>query len=384
MGNYKELKPIRFPHELEEEVEKEIARVFKDEIFIPLVKIMKQRPRDVLMNAIEGSDVLLSAIKSGRIYFYRGQFKGDFNASISKELGRIGAVWNSDTRTFSIQAAQLSDPIKLAISNSQTTFEKLLERINLKLQQILPAEIAEKVQLEKIFEKVIYKVDKDVEDTLKGTKRIAQEKLNDEKRSGIIPSVNPSTFTPSDSNIPASDSDGVPVIQPTVRTTQLPQNFLEQLVLQPKMNPEQVTKIAKEYSRNMELYIKDWTEENIIKLREMIMQKTLAGQRYEGIVSSIQETYQVSQSKAKFLARQETNLLATKLKETRYLDAGVDAYKWSCVKGSAKHPVRPMHKKLDGKEFSWNNPPIVDDKGNRKNPGEDYNCRCIAIPIVRF
>lgn len=381
MGNYKELRPIRFPPELEKEVEDELSRVFREEIYLPLVKIVKQNPRDILSNAKEGTDVLLDAIKSGRIYFYRGQFRGDFNSLISKELRRLGAVWNSGTGTFNIQAAQLSDPIKLAINNSQTTFEKMLIRLEAKLSQILPAKIAEKIQIQKIFEKVIYKVDKEVEDTLKGTKRIREEA----KRNLSTDEIDQSSISPSTPpTLPASDTDGVPVIPQPAQTTQLPKSFVEQVVIQPKFTPEQVTKIAEEYTENMKMYIKGWTEENIIKLREEIKQNTLEGKRFEGIVSAIENNYGVSQSKAKFLARQETNLLATKLKETRYLDAGVTEYRWVCVKGSPAHPVRPMHKKLDGTVHSWNNPPIVDQKGNRKNPGEDFNCRCVAKPIVRF
>lgn len=38
--------------------------------------------------------------------------------------------------------------------------------------------------------------------------------------------------------------------------------------------------------------------------------------------------------------------------------------------------VRPSHRVRDGRIFSWSNPP---DTGH---PGEDYNCRCEAIPYV--
>ena len=41
-----------------------------------------------------------------------------------------------------------------------------------------------------------------------------------------------------------------------------------------------------------------------------------------------------------------------------------------------------MHKDLDGKIFEFANPPITNEKGDRNNPGEDWQCRCEAIPIV--
>ena len=58
-------------------------------------------------------------------------------------------------------------------------------------------------------------------------------------------------------------------------------------------------------------------------------------------IGAIQKSYGVTANKAKFLARQETKLLTTTLKEVRYVDAGVTKYKWKSVTGTAAHPVRP-------------------------------------------
>ena len=92
----------------------------------------------------------------------------------------------------------------------------------------------------------------------------------------------------------------------------------------------------------------------------------------------------MSQRKAKFLASQETRLLTSKLKEVRYKDVGIDEYIWQTVKGTPEHPVRPMHKKLNGTKQRFSSPPITNEKGQRNNPGEDYRCRCVARPIVKF
>ena len=80
----------------------------------------------------------------------------------------------------------------------------------------------------------------------------------------------------------------------------------------------------------------------------------------------------------------ENYLYVTKLKETIYTDAGVPKYKWGTVVGSPGHEVRHSHAILKGKIFRWDNPPVVNEKGDRKNPGEDFGCRCFAIPIVEF
>jgi GNAT superfamily N-acetyltransferase len=44
--------------------------------------------------------------------------------------------------------------------------------------------------------------------------------------------------------------------------------------------------------------------------------------------------------------------------------------------------VRDMHDELEGTEHAWDDPPVTDKYGNRNHPGEDYQCRCVAVPIL--
>lgn len=44
--------------------------------------------------------------------------------------------------------------------------------------------------------------------------------------------------------------------------------------------------------------------------------------------------------------------------------------------------VRRSHAWLNNKKFLWSNPPITNKEGTRNHPGGDYNCRCIAIPVI--
>lgn len=60
---------------------------------------------------------------------------------------------------------------------------------------------------------------------------------------------------------------------------------------------------------------------------------------------------------------------------------GIEEYKWVTVHDSR---VRHDHKALDGRIFRFDSPPIVDNAtGRRGNPGDDYNCRCHARPIIQ-
>lgn len=314
------LPPIKETTEDYEEIEKCIIALFKTEIYLPLLREMGLGSK-TLKNAPQD---LADAIRSGRITFYRGEFRGRFSSAITRELKKIGAKWDRRQGSFKIQLSSLTPEIKHAIETSENRFLQTISRIDKKLREILPEEIADRLNISDRFDSVLWKVDKEFRKSIKG------------------------------------------------------------ITVAPDLTPERRKKIAEEYTNNMRLYIKEWTEKEIVKLRKDVQSKAFAGNRYETMVKTIQKSFGVSQNKAKFLARQETSLLITKFKETRYTDAGVREYIWSCVAGSTNHPVRPMHKKLEGKRFRWDDPPITDEKGNRNNPGQDYNCRCFARPVVKF
>lgn len=381
MGKSKiELQPIVTPKQYADVVEGLLTSWLREEVYLPLIRELRLPRKHSSIRLLQNStdrDKLVDALMKGTIYYYRGYFKGKFSAETIKEMRRLKAEYNEKLDGWKVPQEKIPYPIQTAILNSQTAFDRVVERLQKKLDSVIHANFAGSVQLKKIFEKIIYKVDDSVQDTIlgiPGTKKIDGKIVLDDPKK-------PRPKRPSKSL--DEDEESIPSYSP-FESEKVKQRILDEVVISPKLSPEQVTRIAEEYSQNMELDIVGWTQSKIKELRVMVEEKVMKGERYESIAKVIEESYGVSQSKAKFLARQETHLLTTKMKETRYERAGVYEYKWKCVAGSHDHPVRPMHKMHDNKTFRFDNPPIVDKKGNRKNPGEDYNCRCTAIPIVRF
>lgn len=317
------LQPIKETTEDFEKIERAIRKLFRDEVYLPLIKQLGGN-RNTLQNA---NDALNGAIKSGRIQFYRGTFSGRFNASISRELKALGAQWDRKTRTFKLPQSSLPPETKTAIALSEARFQQQLASIDKQLKKIVPEKISEQLKVSQHFDTTLFKTEKSFQRSMKG------------------------------------------------------------LVVPPSLSENQRKRISDEWEKNMQLWIKDFTQKEILELRQNMQKSVFAGNRYESAVKTIQKSYDVTVNKAKFLARQETSLLMTKFKQTRYQEAGVDKYLWGCVAGSANHPVRPWHKALEGKVFRWDNPPITTKPGEpvrRNNPGQDYNCRCFAKPIVRF
>ena len=131
------------------------------------------------------------------------------------------------------------------------------------------------------------------------------------------------------------------------------------------------------------LLIKSIPSETLGNMREIILGSYLKGSSIRDIQKAIQETYNVSKRKAQLLARDQVATLNAQLTKAQQTDAGCKKYRWSDSR------VRDCHKALNGKVFSWDNPPEMwyETKrgrvytGRRCHPGEDYCCRCVAIPV---
>jgi SPP1 gp7 family putative phage head morphogenesis protein len=102
--------------------------------------------------------------------------------------------------------------------------------------------------------------------------------------------------------------------------------------------------------------------------------------RAKEIAAEIMRTEEVTTSRAVLIARTEVARTSTTLTQARAQSIGADSYIW---RTSGDSTVRSDHKKLNGKIFQWNNPPVADERsGERANPGCIWNCRCFAEPII--
>lgn len=143
--------------------------------------------------------------------------------------------------------------------------------------------------------------------------------------------------------------------------------------------------------------LRRWVDENIQKIKSIpndtlgSMQKIILdgfreGKTITAIQKEIQKEYSVTRRKAQLLARDQIATLNAQLSKLQQEDAGCSKYKWSSSKDSR---VRDCHRALDGKIFSWDDPPEMwyETKSGRVytgrhcHPGEDIACRCVAIPV---
>lgn len=117
--------------------------------------------------------------------------------------------------------------------------------------------------------------------------------------------------------------------------------------------------------------IKSIPEQYFEKLGEAVGKNMEAGMRFEDLAKEIERIGNVTESRAKLIARDQTSKMNGAFNEARQTSLGIDKYKWQT---SGDERVREEHQANDGQVFSWNDPPATG------HPGDDINCRCVAVP----
>lgn len=310
------LRPIRDKHIYSRRIFKALFTAWIDGFWNELLKVIQP-----IAEYYNSNNVLIEAIMSHRIQYVNDRFVGDFNAKISKELINIGAKYDKRSKSFVIARGRLPVDINHAVAVASlataTMYKKVLDFINsFNPSSIMPL----------INEEVGVELDQILEDLDDQAKRTIEDVI-------------------------------------TVKV---------------RLSPTEKSNLKKMYTNNLQLPIQNFTQDQVVRIRQLVEQNLFRGLGDQALVEVLTKEFNVTRSKARFWARQETGLLVSAYRQATYKTVGITKYKWST---SHDERVRTMHKDLDGETFEFANPPITNEKGDRNNPGEDWQCRCQAIPI---
>ena len=103
------------------------------------------------------------------------------------------------------------------------------------------------------------------------------------------------------------------------------------------------------------------------------------GRRAKEIADEIMKTGEVTRSRAELIARTESSRTSAELTKARAQHIGATHFQWITA---GDRNVRPRHRKLNGKVFAFDDPPVIGEKGERGLPGTIYNCRCVMLPVI--
>lgn len=130
-----------------------------------------------------------------------------------------------------------------------------------------------------------------------------------------------------------------------------------------KTNVDLITSIPKQYLQDVEGLVQRGLKSGR-SVRDI--QKELTA-RYKGALRN------KPRNRAELIARDQTMKLNGDLNHLRQTNLGIEKYTW---RTSQDERVRPSHAVLDGRVFKWSDPPDVG------HPGEDFQCRCTAEPVI--
>jgi SPP1 gp7 family putative phage head morphogenesis protein len=102
------------------------------------------------------------------------------------------------------------------------------------------------------------------------------------------------------------------------------------------------------------------------------------GRRADEVAKDIMKIANVTESRARLIARTEVAKANSTLNEARAVAVGSKAYIWRTAQDES---VRESHAEMEGEIVRWDQPPTLSD-GTTTHAGQIYNCRCYAEPIL--
>lgn len=152
---------------------------------------------------------------------------------------------------------------------------------------------------------------------------------------------------------------------------------------------EMYSQLLEKWIADNVLAIKSMPTNTLGNLQEIILNGYKSGKSITQIREEIQDEYNMEKRRAELLARDQVATLNSQVTKMQQTDAGVKKYKWSSSRDSR---VRDSHADFDGKIFSWDDPPEgyymtkngIVYTGRCCHPGEDFACRCCAIPVFDY
>lgn len=324
-----ELKPIKYKKSYETLIANKIIVWLWGNIFSECFKILQTK------TIYNDDSVIRQAIQDGLIYFQDGAFyskTGRFSNKISKELERIGAKYSAFRKAYLIDKAKLPTEILWAIDTLKAqTAQKVFA-----LQGFLTYQLGELSKEEKklVFDDAVETIMQDLQERV--YKNAKEKKIE---------------------------------------------------LITPKLTEFRQNEIAKKYTNNLDFWIKNWTGDEIVRMRETVGQMAIEGKSAKTIQEYIAKEFGVSQRHAKFLARNESAIATTSYLSAKYQEEGFRSFRWVV---NLDNRERPWHRTLGtvgangkGNIYRFDDPPIINEKTGQKGlPGQDYNCRCTLVPVL--
>lgn len=299
---------------------RQIDSYVEDVFEFPIIDILTEFGVDMRQNSKETA--LGTAILAGTVIYQDGIFTGDFDAQISKELRSYGAEFSKARKAFRLPPNEVPLSIRHAASVAKGKSESLHKEIAA----------------------VLLLIAGNVDDS--------ETDINTTASAKII------------------DRDVVSQLKKT-----LPNKFV---VPDVKLSLEELANLKAQVDEA----IKKNVAESALELAAQIEQNKTNGADLNKLREIIQVSLDKIKKRAKSIAEHQMAIFIAKERERLYKSIGVNSYIWQT---RLDDRVRPDHRVLQGHQFTWDSPPITNQStGAHNNPGEDFGCRCVPLPLLNI
>lgn len=132
-------------------------------------------------------------------------------------------------------------------------------------------------------------------------------------------------------------------------------------------------------------------EQSLTKIEGMAQRGVRSGASAQDIAREIRAEFDVTDARARLIARDQVSKLNGDLTRKRQEGLGIELYRWQ---SSRDERVRASHDALEGKLCRWDDPTVYSDDdgatwrarssigGVELHPGEDFQCRCHGEPAI--
>ena len=377
------LRPVEVSEYYINRVASGMSKYFWDNIFKEIFDILKD-------NTIENSkDDVINALKSGRIWYEKGAFRGKFNNAISSTLEQIGAKFRNGAYYISksaipfeyvtvidfvaaqavAKATRISDFLAgLGAFISQIDLKPYIEATADLMFRKLQLDIVKSAQEKKVPVIELGIVQPDVKLPKAQTKNLEkywkeQDKKADDLRKAI-----------KEADKKGKDTAGLKAELEQIQIDAFQNAPQVEFKIDDIALDEKSKKIAQDYTYNMQFWVKKWEAKNIVKMREEVLKMIQEGARVPRIAEYFEKRWKIAKDKALFLAVNESHLAGSVIKSAEYQALGANSFVWG---RSSSKEKRELHKSYYGKTFRFDEPPIIDEKlGIRGLPRQIWNCKC--------
>lgn len=133
-------------------------------------------------------------------------------------------------------------------------------------------------------------------------------------------------------------------------------------------------KTAKLFIGQNTALISDLPRKAASQFSQAVYNAAISGKSAKQLATELQRIKRMTKKRAMFIARDQMAKLYGQLVAERHQTNGITHFTWT---SSHDQKVRPLHRQMDGQNYSYRRPPA------EGLPGEPVGCRCTATPYLK-